>query len=235
MSLTDKHSFNSYSSIHSYPSECGGQLSVPGSDCFLCSIFSLRWLKQLFTFWVYLRWICCQPPVPPQCWQYYILESPPPLGVLGLNVFNHPWTFQVSYVFPLPALVPLALSKFLPKHGQRSTQTFDSSGTMLDGGSLASHNLNMLADILWHCPIIKDPTVDVSVVNVLKGLPHLHFNSLASQRCVLCKQGFSFLSLSSSGRGNQSMSKVYHSVKCSKEWACWCAQECVPNNTISCP
>ena len=27
---------------------------------------------------------------------YYILESALPLGTLGLNAFNHPWTFQVS-------------------------------------------------------------------------------------------------------------------------------------------
>ena len=38
-----------------------------------------------------------------QCQHYYTLESPLPLGALGLNVFNHPWMFQVSYVFPPPA------------------------------------------------------------------------------------------------------------------------------------
>ena len=39
--------------------------------------------------------------------------SPLPLGTLGLNAFNNPLMFQVSYVFPPPALVPLVLSKFL--------------------------------------------------------------------------------------------------------------------------
>ena len=51
-----------------------------------------------------------------QCQHYYTLESPLPLGALGLNAFNHPWTFQVSYMFPSPALVPLVLSKFLAEH-----------------------------------------------------------------------------------------------------------------------
>ena len=47
-----------------------------------------------------------------QCQHYFTLETPLPLGALGLNAFSHPWNFQVSYVFPPPALVPLVLSKF---------------------------------------------------------------------------------------------------------------------------
>ena len=51
-----------------------------------------------------------------QCQHYFTLETPLSLGALGLNAFNHPWKFQVSYVFPPPALVPLVLSKFLAEH-----------------------------------------------------------------------------------------------------------------------
>ena len=51
-----------------------------------------------------------------QCQHYFTLETPLPLGALGLNAFSHPWTFQVSYVFPSPALVPLVLSRFLAEH-----------------------------------------------------------------------------------------------------------------------
>ena len=51
-----------------------------------------------------------------QCQHYYTLESPLPLGALGLNAFSHSWTFQVSYLFPPPALVPLVLPKFLAEH-----------------------------------------------------------------------------------------------------------------------
>ena len=31
-----------------------------------------------------------------QCQHYFILETPLPLGTLGLNAFSHPWTFQIS-------------------------------------------------------------------------------------------------------------------------------------------
>ena len=51
-----------------------------------------------------------------QCQHYYTLETLLPLGALGLNAFNCPWTFQVSYEFLPPALVPLVLSKFLSEH-----------------------------------------------------------------------------------------------------------------------
>ena len=51
-----------------------------------------------------------------QCQHYYPLESPLSLGALELNAFNHPGMFQVSYVFPPPAYVPLVLSKFLAEH-----------------------------------------------------------------------------------------------------------------------
>ena len=57
---------------------------------------------------------------------------------------------------------------------QRSAQTFDSGGPLLDGGSLLLTVLNMLADIPQQCPIIKDLIVDVSAGQVLKGLPYLH-------------------------------------------------------------
>ena len=44
-----------------------------------------------------------------QCQHYYTLEDLLPLGILGLNTFNHPWAFQVSYVFPPHALVPTSV------------------------------------------------------------------------------------------------------------------------------
>ena len=54
-----------------------------------------------------------------QCQHYFTSETPLTVGTLGLNAFSHPWTFQVSYVFPPPALVPLVLSKFLAEHVNR--------------------------------------------------------------------------------------------------------------------
>ena len=51
-----------------------------------------------------------------QCQHCYTLETPLPLAALTLNAFNQPWMFQVSYVFPPPALFPPILSKFLAEH-----------------------------------------------------------------------------------------------------------------------
>ena len=48
------------------------------------------------------------------CVHYYTLETTLPLGAFGLNTFNYPWKYQVSYVFP--ALVPPVLPKFLGEH-----------------------------------------------------------------------------------------------------------------------
>ena len=43
-------------------------------------------------------------------------------------------------MFPPPALVPIVLSKFLAENVTGQPLTFDSGGTTLDGGSLASHS-----------------------------------------------------------------------------------------------
>ena len=50
------------------------------------------------------------------CQHYYTLETSLPLGTLGLNAFNHPWTYQESYIFPPATLVLLVLSKFPAEH-----------------------------------------------------------------------------------------------------------------------
>ena len=108
-----------------------------------------------------------------QCQHYYTLETPLPLGALGLNAFSHPWTFKVSFVFP-PALVPLVLSKFLAEHvsGQLRHLILVVPCWMEAPCLLAI--LNMLADIPWWCPIIKILIVDASVSQVLKGLWYVH-------------------------------------------------------------
>ena len=74
-----------------------------------------------------------------QCQHYFILESSLPPEDLGLNAFSPHWMFQVSYDFPPPTLVPLVLSKFLAEYVKGHLR-FDFGGTMLDGGSLASHS-----------------------------------------------------------------------------------------------
>ena len=82
-----------------------------------------------------------------QCQHYYSLESPLPLGALGLNVFNHPWTFQVSYVIPPHALVNLVLSKFLVEHVKGHLRCLILVASCWKEAPRLPTVLNMLADI----------------------------------------------------------------------------------------
>ena len=65
-------------------------------------------------------------------------------------------------MFPPLALVPLVLSKFLAEHVNGQLRHLLLGGSMLDGGSLASHLLTMLVDVPWWCPLVKALVVDVS-------------------------------------------------------------------------
>ena len=105
---------------------------------------------------------------------YYTLESPLPLGGLGLNAFNHPWPCQVGYMFPPPALVPLVLSKFLAEHVKGQLRHLILVAPHWMEAPWFPTALNMLADVPQKCPIMKDFIMDVSVGHVLKGLPYLH-------------------------------------------------------------
>ena len=109
-----------------------------------------------------------------QCQHYYTLQSPLPLGALGLNAFNHPLIFQVSYVFPPPALVPLVLSKFLVEHVKGQLRQLILVAPCWMEAPWLPTVLNMLADVPQWCPIIKDLIMDVSIGQALKGLPYLH-------------------------------------------------------------
>ena len=74
---------------------------------------------------------------------------------------------------------------------QRSTQTFDSGGTMLDGSSLVSHSsqhAGRCSSVVSHHKrshhgCFSRPGTRGSVISA--------FNPLAAQQCVLCRQGFS--------------------------------------------
>ena len=89
-----------------------------------------------------------------QCQHYFTFETPLPLGSLGLNAFGHPWTFQISYVFPL-ALVPLVLSKFLAGHVKGQLRHLILVAPCWMEAPWLPTILNMLADVLLPCPIIK--------------------------------------------------------------------------------
>ena len=109
-----------------------------------------------------------------QCQHYFTLETPLPLGALGLNTFSHPWTFQVSYVFPPLALVPLVLSKFLAEHVSGQLRHLILAVPCWMEAPWLPTGLNMLADVPQQCPTIKDLIMDVLVGQVLKGLWCLH-------------------------------------------------------------
>ena len=54
LSLTNKHGITL---IHTFlPTSMWKQIISPGIRCFQIGIFSLRWLKQLFTFGAFQRW-----------------------------------------------------------------------------------------------------------------------------------------------------------------------------------
>ena len=74
-----------------------------------------------------------------QCQYYFTLETPLPLGAMELNTFSDSWTFQVSYVSSYSSSSSSSV-QVSGRTCQQSTQTFDSGGGMLDGGSLFSHN-----------------------------------------------------------------------------------------------
>ena len=109
-----------------------------------------------------------------QCQHYFTLETPLPLGALGLNAFSHPWNFQVSYVFPPLTLVPLVLSKFLAEHVNGQLRHLLLVAPCWMKAPWLPTVLNMLADVPRQHPVIKDLIMCVSVGQALKGLQYLH-------------------------------------------------------------
>ena len=109
LSLTDKHGITLIPAH--IPTCLKVEVDCPRIRCFQSGIFSLRWLRQLFHLWGLPEVELLASFLSTQCQHYYTLETPLPLRALGLNAFNHPWMFQVSYTFT-PALIPLVLSKF---------------------------------------------------------------------------------------------------------------------------
>ena len=127
------------------------------------------------------RWIYCHE-------NNYILENPLPLGTVGLNACNDPNTF--SYVFPPPALVPLVLVKFLAEHVTGWFRHLILVAHHWMEATWLPIVLNLLLGITHCCPVVQNLVMDVSLDQVLKGLPSLQL-ILAAQRCVLCRKGFS--------------------------------------------
>ena len=83
-------------------------------------------------------------------------------------------------MFPPPTLVPLVLSKFLAEHVKGQLRQLNLVAPCWIEAPWFPTVLNMLADIPLWCPIMKDLGMDVSVGQMLKGLPYLYL-TLAAQ------------------------------------------------------
>ena len=137
-----------------------------------------------------------------QCQDYYTLEYPLSLGAVGLNAFNRPWMFQVSYVFHPPELVPLVLPKFLAEYVKSDVWFWwHHVGWRLLGSPQFS---TCWQTFLWQCFTIKDLIIDVLVGQALKGLPYLHL-TLWLLIDVCYADRFLLLGLSGSGGGTSSI------------------------------
>ena len=91
-------------------------------------------------------------------------------------------------MFPPPALVPLVLSKFLAEHVKGQLRHLILVAPCWMEAPWIPTVLNLFADIPQQCPIIKDLIIDVSVGQVLKGLPYLHLTLwLLSNGCYTDK------------------------------------------------
>ena len=115
-----------------------------------------------------------------QCQHYYALASPTTSGGLGVGGIQSSLRYQVNYVFPPSPLIPLVLSKFLVEHVAVWFRLLILVVLCWMEASWLPTVPNMLADIPWHCPVIQDLVMDVSVGQVHRGLPYLHWTFLAA-------------------------------------------------------
>ena len=95
-------------------------------------------------------------------------------GGLKVECLQLSWEFSGYYVFPPPALAPLVLSKFLAEHVNGQLRHLLLVAPCWMEAPWLPTILNMLADVPWWCPIIKDLVMDVLVGQALKGLRYLH-------------------------------------------------------------
>ena len=102
------------------------------------------------------------------------LGKSPTCGSLGVECFQT--NLDISGVLCDSSSYISSLSSVQVSGGTywRSNQTSNSSGTYWMEPSWLPSVLNMLEDLHYHCPIVKNCIMDVLVDLVLKGLPLLH-------------------------------------------------------------
>ena len=155
-------------------------------------------------------------------------------GSLGVECFQPPLytsgelcVSSYSFSFPGPSHISGRMC-------HRSIQTFYSSGTLLDWAPWLLTVLNTLAGFPFWCSIIKQPHHGCLNWLGAEGYAITAYKPLATERCVLCRQGFSSsVCLAVVGMTQECTINVYQQSW--KEWTGWCAGEVVPNNAISSP
>ena len=109
---------------------------------FWSGIFSLRWLKCLFSFGAYQRWICWYPSVPLKVSIITLLHlgNTTASGDLGVACLYPSLDISGKLCLSPPALVPLFLYMLLEEHVKGQFRVLILVAHLLDGGSLVSHS-----------------------------------------------------------------------------------------------
>ena len=161
-------------------------------SCFQSGTFSLRWLRQLFTFGpsrggpagIFL--FCSMPAL-------FHFGNSTACGGLGVECLQPSLEFSGKLCVSSSGSGPSCSVQVSSRTCQWSTQTLMSGGFMLNGGSLASHSSQHAGRCSSavshhkgsHHRCFGRPGVQGSAISA--------FNSLVAQGCVLCRQGFSSL------------------------------------------
>ena len=90
------------------------------------------------------------------------------MEAFGLDAFNHPWMFQVSYVFPPSTLVPLVLSNLLVEHVKGQPRLLILEAPCWVEVLWLPTVLNISAEVPDHSLIVKDLIMDILVGHMLR-------------------------------------------------------------------
>ena len=146
------------------------------------------------------------------------LENSTTSGGLGVECLQPPMDISGRLCVSSSCITSFSSFQVSGRTCHRSTQTFDSDSTMLDGGSLtsqSSQHVGRHSSVLSHhkgshCGCFRRPCA--------QGFAIYAFNHLVAQRCVFCRQGFSSSVCQAVVVATQaSMMKMYQ--QCWKEWA----------------
>ena len=142
-------------------------------------------------------------------------------GGLGVECLQPSLEISGKLCVPSSSSGPSCSVQVSSRTCQWSTQIFDSGGSMLDGGSLASHSSQHAGRHSSAVSHHKRSRRGCLGRLGAQGSAVSAFNPLVAQRCVLCQQGFSSsVCQAVAGATRTSMSRVYQ--QCWREWAGWC-------------